>query len=129
MSEDIEQLIQLRIKIASFETQLKRLESNAESEKGTIKRQREELRHEITLIENKWDEIMFTPGTGILVQVDRLMQDHEIIKKLLEQVTAQTIVIDRLVIEADGRKKFRLAVVLQGLVLGGKIIADWISRH
>ena len=90
---DLEQLTELRIMVERIQSQLDRLQSNAESEKGTLKRQGEMLRHEIKLVADKWDEIMFDIDKGLMIRIDRLMQDNERRKAMQKQIVALWIVV------------------------------------
>lgn len=88
MSEEIEKLIQLRLSIERLQQQILRLQSNAESEKGTLQRQGDVLRKEISLLESKYNEILFKPDTGLLIKLDRLEQDSHRRKKMQYEIRA-----------------------------------------
>lgn len=108
MIGDIEQLMQIRLTIERLLIQVGRLESNTESEKGTIKRTRDELRQEIDLLEQKVHEILFAPDKGLLIQMDRLVQ------------------------ESERRRKLQAVVISQGVILFGiliKFFLDWIGKR
>lgn len=108
MTGDIEQLMQIRLTIERLLIQVGRLESNTESEKGTIKRTRDELRQEIDMLEQKVHEILFAPDKGLLIQMDRLVQ------------------------ESERRRKLQAVVISQGVILFGiliKFFLDWIGKR
>lgn len=99
MSEDMETIIQIRLAIERLQQQVGRLGSNVDSEKGSISRTRQELREEISLLELKFNEVLFKPDVGLLIQLDRLVQESERRKKLQAQVVALWITVGGIILE------------------------------
>lgn len=95
----METIIQIRLAIERLQQQIGRLISNVESEKGTISRTRAELREEISMLEQKINDILFKPDTGLLIQLDRLIQESERRKKLQAQVVALWVTVAGIILE------------------------------
>lgn len=89
----MEDFVQIRMDIQSLKLQLLRLESNAESEKGTLSRITDGLRKEISLIEDKYFSILFDRENGFLIELDRLIQSEKNRKKWQFFAICQSIVL------------------------------------
>lgn len=75
-NEDIEKIF---LQLENLKFGVGRLESNAESEKGTVKRMHEYILSEIKKVEDELRDVLYGKDrrSGIIVELDRLKQESE----------------------------------------------------
>ncbi len=86
--QENEKIRDIIIGMERLKDQVSRLVSNAESEKGTLKRETERIYNEIESIEKKFDHLILNPETGLLLEVDRLKQDFKQRQSLKRNILA-----------------------------------------
>jgi len=83
---DVQQLYEIKTTLENLRFQVAHLVSTVESEKGTLQREADRLRHEIDILDKKFNDWLFKPETGVLIQIDRLIQESERRKKMQTQI-------------------------------------------
>lgn len=83
--EDIKKIF---LQLENLKFGVGRLESNAESEKGTVKRMHEYILNEVKKVEDELKDVLYGKDrrTGIIVELDRLKQESEERKKTKQNI-------------------------------------------
>lgn len=90
---DIEKISDLIIQIEKIKLQLGRIESHIDSESGTLSRETKRLRDSISKVEVELKDIVYHHETGLLIKIDRLVQDNDKRKKMEAHIVVLWIMV------------------------------------
>lgn len=76
-TNDHDKIVQAFSDMNLIRAQIGRLEGIIESERGTLKRQREYLTEQIDKVEQEFRNIIYDSEKGLLIKIDRLTQESE----------------------------------------------------
>lgn len=93
MSDELQKLYEIKLSIENLKLQLGHLGAIVESEQGTLQREADRLRKEISLVEEKINDYLFRPETGMLIQLDRLIQESKSRKRMQAQIIALAVAV------------------------------------
>ena len=88
--------LQLYMELHQLKWEVKRLISNADSERGndgTFQRGLKRLKEDIDKLEAEYRESLFNPQEGIMFKLDRLMRESENRKSIKNQIWAIWLIV------------------------------------
>lgn len=99
MAEIDKRISELFVRMEKMETQAKHLEAIVDSEKGTLQREATRLREEMKEVENGFREVMYDSENGLLIKLDRLVQESQERKKVKQHIYALWVMIGGMIIK------------------------------
>jgi len=88
-----ERIADLALDVEKMRLKVERIQSHIDSESGTLGRETTRLRTEIDKVERKFDDLFYDAKEGLVVRIDRLLQESEARKKTGQNIVALWIVM------------------------------------
>lgn len=94
-----EKISDLFVRMVKMETQAAHIEAIVDSEKGTLHREATRLREEIKLVEDGFREVIYDSEAGLIVKLDRLVQESSERKRVRQHIYALWVMTGGVVIK------------------------------
>ena len=88
MAEIDKKIQEVLLELEKLKMQALHLEQIVESERGTLQREANRLRVEIAKVEQEIRDILYNPEIGLLIKIDRLVQESLERKRIKQNIWA-----------------------------------------
>ena len=99
MAEIDKKIQEVLLELEKLKMQALHLEQIVESERGTLQREANRLRVEIAKVEQEIRDILYNPEIGLLIKIDRLVQESLERKRVRQHIWALWVAVGSIIVK------------------------------